>query len=686
MGLRVLVALVAPLTASVVTLPNGLKLKGIAGNARVRDVMLDDLSVDQYLGIPFAEPPTGELRFRPPQPFTKSWNDVKEFAESPPGCATGKDGTSEDCLYLNVFRPSNIDPDERLPVMIWIFGGGFTNGKIDLYNGTELASRHRVIVVVPAYRVGMFGFFASPETMKESGTTGNWGILDQRMALQWVQTNIASFGGDASRVVIFGQSAGAFSVAAHLVSPGSQGLFSAAILSSPTVHSSFFFQDMEDSVKFSEWAATTLGRCTIGDLQCLRSVPTSQLVVRSAHRDLDPPAWASRLFPMMPWGLTMDGVVISGTPLDMARQGKVANVPVIMGVTQDEGTIFALLLNQKIRPKHIGDISVHALTNITMHFTGNETIASSILSEFHSTFTPFEESINKPYEALPNEAAKIEAELNSIKSRDISDMTFDELSESLPTLVKMSISPDPGPPNPRWDKRPFNFYVNTIRDSVFACPVMDFAEAVSAANGGRVWVYNFALDVWADTPWIGTRLAGSGAKDAGNMTIDDLGAYHAGELPFIWNSFSEKNLMPTELANPTLISRAYTSNNFCPADSFKRTVADQVGCLWTNMATCGSPECRPCGLAQAWDTFKAGPGPSHMHIKERGVFEMTSRGNDIPSAQQCAIWKDTRIPFVDLSAPEKPALVRAWFSTDASAGSENAFLTMPLILALITHI
>jgi hypothetical protein len=215
---------------------------------------------------------------------------------------------------------------------------------------------------------------------------------------------------------------------------------------------------------------------------------------------------------------------------------------------------------------------------------------------------------------------------------------------------------------------------------------MDFAEAVSAANGGRVWVYNFALDVWADTPWIGTRLAGSGAKDAGNMTIDDLGAYHAGELPFIWNSFSEKNLMPTELANPTLISRAYTSNNFCPADSFKRTVADQVGCLWTNMATCGSPECRPCGLAQAWDTFKAGPGPSHMHIKERGVFEMTSRGNDIPSAQQCAIWKDTRIPFVDLSAPEKPALVRAWFSTDASAGSENAFLTMPLILALITHI
>ena len=686
MRLRILFELIAPLTASVVTLPNGLKLKGLAQNARMRDDRHDDLSVDQYLGIPFAEPPIGELRFRPPQPFTGRWDEVREFTQLPPGCATGKDGTSEDCLYLNVFRPSTIDPSERLPVMIWLFGGGFTNGKIDLYDGTELASRHRVILVVPAYRVGMFGFFASPETMKESGTTGNWGILDQRMAFQWVQTNIASFGGDSSRVVIFGQSAGAFSVAAHLVSPGSHGLFSAAILSSPTVHTSYFFQNMEDSVMFSEWATTVLGRCPAGDLKCLRAVPTSQLVVRSAHRDIDPPAWASRLFPMMPWGLTIDGVVLSGTPLDMARKEQVAKVPVIMGVTQDEGTIFALLLNQKIRPKHFGDISADALKNITMHLTGNETIAQSILTEFHSKLTPFTAPPAEPYEAPPSQAAQIEFELSAIKSRDISEMTFDELAASLPTLVKMTQSPTNGPPSARWDKRPFDFYVNTIRDSLFACPVMDFAEAVSAANGGRVWVYNFALDIWADTPWVGARL---GSRDAGNMTFDDLGAYHGGELPFIWNSFSEKNLMPSELGNPILMSRAYTSNNFCPADSFKRTVADQVGCLWTNMGICGSPECRPCGLAQSWDSFTSGSGMTHMHIKGRGTFEMANRGSDMPSTEQCAIWKDTRIPFVDLSAPAKPPLVRAWFSTDASAGSASAILATPLILALIfitTHI
>ena len=157
---------------------------------------MEGTSVDAYLGIPFAEPPVNQLRFRPPQPLARKWDGIKCFGELRNGCYTGKEGTSEDCLYLNVYRPQNIAAAVQLPVMVWIYGGGFTSGKVDMFNGTELAARNNVIVVVPAYRLGAFGFLASNKTYAESGTTGNWGFLDQQFALKWVQTNIASFKGD----------------------------------------------------------------------------------------------------------------------------------------------------------------------------------------------------------------------------------------------------------------------------------------------------------------------------------------------------------------------------------------------------------------------------------------------------------------------------------------------------------
>ena len=194
----------------------------------------------EYLGIPFAVPPTGELRWRPPAP-AQPWDGVKETTAfcaacpQPPNASPGL-VTNEDCLYLNVWTPAN-SANEKLPVMVFFYGGAFGKiaGQISTYNGTALAQKG-VIVVTTNYRVGALGFLAHPELDNESANnvSGNYGLLDQLATLQWVQRNIGAFGGDPSRVTIFGQSAGAESILIHLVSPQSKGLYSQAIVESAT--------------------------------------------------------------------------------------------------------------------------------------------------------------------------------------------------------------------------------------------------------------------------------------------------------------------------------------------------------------------------------------------------------------------------------------------------------------------
>ncbi len=197
-----------------------------------------------YRGIPFAAPPVGALRWRPPQPVLP-WRGVLECTRFRPACpqqdvpgiglcAPGP--YSEDCLYLNVWTPAHA-PAERLPVMVWIHGGGFVNGSGSLAGGgPDWLSRYgRVVVVSISYRLGIFGYFALPALSRESSrhVSGNYGLLDQIAALRWVQRNIGAFGGDARRVTVFGESAGAQSVVSLLVSPLSRGLFARAVAESP---------------------------------------------------------------------------------------------------------------------------------------------------------------------------------------------------------------------------------------------------------------------------------------------------------------------------------------------------------------------------------------------------------------------------------------------------------------------
>ena len=192
-----------------------------------------------FRGIPYAAPPLGHLRWRPPAPVTP-WQEELDATSYRHNCLQGPDfdpaqpraTLSEDCLYLNLWTPPNANSSSQLPVMVWMHGGGYQGGGANesRLNGTWDASLYNMIVVTTNYRLNIFGFLAS-QSLRErdpAGSTGNYGILDQRAALRWVQDNIASFGGDPTRVLLAGESAGGASVYNHLVRPNSWGLFSRA--------------------------------------------------------------------------------------------------------------------------------------------------------------------------------------------------------------------------------------------------------------------------------------------------------------------------------------------------------------------------------------------------------------------------------------------------------------------------
>jgi len=203
----------------------------------VQGTMEGDVAV--YKGIPFAAPPLGDLRWRAPRP-PAPWKGVHAADKFAPACmqtpivmpALGLDAleVSEDCLYLNVWTPAK-SPKDHLAVMVWIYGGGFSIGGTSLkqYDGENLAKKGVVLVSI-AYRVGPFGFLAAPELSAENhGHSGNYGLLDQIAGLQWVNRNIAAFGGDPNRVTIFGESAGGIAVSMLAASPLAGGLFQGAI-------------------------------------------------------------------------------------------------------------------------------------------------------------------------------------------------------------------------------------------------------------------------------------------------------------------------------------------------------------------------------------------------------------------------------------------------------------------------
>ena len=307
----------------------------------VQGTMEDGIAV--YKGIPFAVPPVGDLRWRAPQAST-AWTGVRNADNFAPACMQvpivfkelGMDPvpTNEDCLYLNVWTPAK-SPSEKLAVMVWIYGGGFTIGgtSMSLYDGKNLAKKGVVLVSV-AYRLGAFGFMAHPQlTSEQGGHSGNYGLLDQIAGLQWVKRNIAAFGGDPSRVTIFGESAGGIAVSMLSASPLAKGLFRGAISESggnfgPERQTGNEGGENMDSLAMAEKNGTAflakLGASSIADA---RKKSADDIQKNS------PPGLGTA------WPI-FDGYVLLGDQYKIYEAKRYNDTPVLIGTNSDEGALF----------------------------------------------------------------------------------------------------------------------------------------------------------------------------------------------------------------------------------------------------------------------------------------------------------------------------------------------------------
>jgi para-nitrobenzyl esterase len=287
----------------------------------------------EFLGIPYAAPTAGSLRWRPPQPASR-WRGIRDAAKPGPVCAqtgtvvTGEPvtSTSEDCLYLNVYTP-RASARPALPVMVWFHGGGFTGGAGSIYDGARLAAGHNVVVVTINYRLGPFGFLALPSLDSESPgqSSGDYGLMDQQAALRWVQRNARAFGGDPDSVTIFGESAGGASVCDNMASPTASGLFSRAIAESGC----FLLGSPKQAAEQHGAAFAAKLGCTdpATAAGCLRGKTAAALLAAAGS-------------PLVGWGPVTGTSTLPLTSASAFASGRYAHVPLLQGTNHDEGRLF----------------------------------------------------------------------------------------------------------------------------------------------------------------------------------------------------------------------------------------------------------------------------------------------------------------------------------------------------------
>jgi para-nitrobenzyl esterase len=335
-----------------------------------------------FLGLPYAAPPVGELRWRPPQrpPSWRGVRDATQYAASCPQRPSGFEGPgpfSEDCLYLNVSTPT-LRRDAERPVLVWIHGGGFTQDASRNYDGSKLAATGIVVVTID-YRLGALGFLAHPAfASRPDGPAGNYGLMDQQAALRWVQRNIAQFGGNPHNVTIAGQSAGGVSVLAHLVSRGSRGLFQRAIVQSGTF--ALTQLPLASAEAFGQQFAAQVG-CSNQTAQCLRDVPVQTLV------DKFPPAAIPGV---------IDGRVLKESIGTALAAGRFVRVPIINGLNHDEERLFVVGLGLAVSN------GMFVLVNGPVNETNYEEVIASTLGVSHARATAVaQEYPTSSYESPP---------------------------------------------------------------------------------------------------------------------------------------------------------------------------------------------------------------------------------------------------------------------------------------------
>jgi para-nitrobenzyl esterase len=285
-----------------------------------------------WLGIPYAAPPVGELRWKAPQP-APAWTGVRAADKYGDRCMQkgtmaavdmGSDAAmSEDCLYLNIWRPRK---SGSFPVMLFIHGGGYTggSGSTEMYMGDRMASAGDVVVVTINYRLNVFGFLASPALREEdpNQSTGSYGSLDQVAAIKWVHDNIQGFGGDPGSVTIFGESAGGWSVCTMLATPLNKGMIARAILESGGCEAG---ASLEKGYKQAEKTAAVF-KCAADDIACLRQVSAKDLLDKGMGGELSGYVWLPHY----------DGYLLTDSPLAMIRSGNYNHVPFMAGSNQNE--------------------------------------------------------------------------------------------------------------------------------------------------------------------------------------------------------------------------------------------------------------------------------------------------------------------------------------------------------------
>ena len=308
-------------------------------------------AVRSFKGIPFAQAPVGDLRWKEPQPV-KNWTGVRNAGQFGPRCmqvtSPGADywfrgnGMSEDCLYLNVWTPAK-SGREKLPVLVYIFGGGFTNGdgSEPRYDGESMA-RKGIVAVTVNYRLNIFGFFSHPELTKESPhhASGNYGLLDQVAALEWVQRNIAALGGDPKRVTIAGESAGSISVSALMASPLSRNLIAGAIGESGALIATLpprpLAETEQDGVKFGANAG-------VASLAALRALTAEQIQAAVAKS------------PGMRSNTTLDGYFLPKPLTDIFESGQQSKVPLLAGSNSEEQSARSVLSQSDPTPENFAN-------------------------------------------------------------------------------------------------------------------------------------------------------------------------------------------------------------------------------------------------------------------------------------------------------------------------------------------
>jgi para-nitrobenzyl esterase len=307
-------------------------------DGKVHGKTINDGKVRAWLGIPYAAPPVGDLRWKSPEPAVK-WKDERDATKFGAHCAQNAvfadmifqdSGGSEDCLFLNVYAPATADENSKLPVMYWIHGGGYSGGSGDepRHNGDFLPLKGVVLVTIN-YRLGVFGFLATSDLAKEQGgSAGNYGLMDMVAGLQWVHDNIKNFGGDPKNVTIFGESAGSFAVSTLMAAPSAQPLFArgigesgGAIGSGPLDMSTLDKRTVRDD-KF-------VAGLNVHSLAELRALPT-QAILDAAKK------------PGAGFSPDVDGKFLTESVTEIYKEGKQAHVPLLAGWNADEGSFFAM--------------------------------------------------------------------------------------------------------------------------------------------------------------------------------------------------------------------------------------------------------------------------------------------------------------------------------------------------------